>query len=87
MDKHYLIIHFYSNLPVPVIFIINRMGLIRRYPPAEAKGKKLLGAIAGASVPLDVRHYAHNAGFFVLELKGESVALIPPPEGFVVREW
>ena len=70
-----------------VDYHINRMRLIRKYPPAEAKGKKLLGAIAGASVSPDVQAYAHNAGFFVLELTGESVALIPPPEGFVVPEW
>ena len=66
---------------------INRMKLIREYPPAEAKGKKLLGAIAGASVPLDVQACAHDAGFFVLELKGESVALVPPPAGFAAHEW
>jgi len=26
-------------------------------------------------------------GFFVLELKGEAVDLVPPPEGFVPSEW
>ena len=70
-----------------VEYHVRRMGLIHKYPPAEAKGKKLLGAIAGASVTPDVQVYAHDAGFFVLELTGESVALIPPPPGFVVKEW
>ena len=66
---------------------VNRMKLIRKYPPAEAKGKKLQGAIAGTSVPLDVQAYAHDAGFFVLELNGESVVLVPPPVGFAAYEW
>ena len=66
---------------------VKRMGLVRKYPPAEAKGKKLLGAIAGGVVPPDVCNYAHEAGFFVLELKGESVTLIAQPEGFTPKIW
>ena len=67
--------------------LIEQMGIIRQYPPAEAKGKKLLGAIAGGIVKPHISKYAHKAGFFVLELQGESVALVPPPEGFAPREW
>jgi hypothetical protein len=35
----------------------------------------------------EVRDYAHKSGFFVLELAGESVNLLQPPEGFEPREW
>ena len=66
---------------------IKRMGLIREYPPAEVKGKKLLGAFACGVVSPEVRDYAHEAGFFVLELKGEAVDLIPPPDGFSPTAW
>jgi hypothetical protein len=66
---------------------IKRMSLIRKYPPAEAKGKKLIGAMAGGVVDPDVKDYAHQAGFFVLELTGESVTLITPPENFKAKEW
>jgi hypothetical protein len=66
---------------------IKRMGLILRYPPAEVRGKKLLGALAGGVVPPDVREYAYGAGFFVLELRGESVRLAPPPKGFLPKQW
>ena len=66
---------------------IKRMKLIREYPPAEARGKKLLGAVAGGIIRPNVRDYAHSAGFFVLELKGESVALVPSPEGFSPKIW
>jgi F0F1-type ATP synthase membrane subunit b/b' len=66
---------------------IRRMGLIRQYPPAETQGKKLLGAIAAAAVNSGVREYAERSGFFVLELSGEDVRLLPPPEGFKPKEW
>ena len=66
---------------------VKRMSLIREYPPAEVKGKKLLGAFACGVVSPEVRDYAHDAGFFVLELKGEAVDLIPPPDGFSPKIW
>jgi hypothetical protein len=64
-----------------------RMGLIRQYPPLEVMGKRMLGAIAGGVVPPDTAAYAHKAGFFVLTLSGESVALLDTPAGFVAGEW
>jgi hypothetical protein len=66
---------------------LKRMELIRKYPPAETVGKKLVGAVAGGFVPAEVRDYAHAQGFFVLELNGESVSLAEPSEGFKAREW
>jgi hypothetical protein len=70
-----------------VDFHIRRMQLIRQYPPAEAKGKKLLGAIVGAVVTPEAREYAEQNGFFVLELTGEDVRLLEPPEDFQPKEW
>ncbi|MDR1785836.1 MAG: hypothetical protein LBR23_05145 [Spirochaetaceae bacterium] len=66
---------------------VKRMGLIRKYPPAETKGKTLVAAIAGGYVPGEVRDYAHSKGFYVLELSGETVTLAEPPAGFRPREW
>jgi chromosome segregation ATPase len=66
---------------------LKRMELVRKHPPAEVAGKKLLGAMAGGVVDADVRRYAWESGFFVLELTGESVRLVPPPEGFEPRQW
>jgi hypothetical protein len=66
---------------------LKRMELIRKYPPAETVGKKLLGAMAGGVVDPDVRDYAHKSGFFVLELTGESVSLLKTPEGFEPQQW
>ncbi|GMO33069.1 MAG: hypothetical protein Ta2F_09040 [Termitinemataceae bacterium] len=66
---------------------LKRMELIKKYPPAECKGKKLLGAIAGGTVDPDVAKYAHSAGLFVLEMTGESVQLVKTPDGFSARQW
>jgi hypothetical protein len=66
---------------------VKRMGLIKKYPPAEARGKRLLGAMAGGEVDPDVADFAHAKGFFVLELAGESVRLVFPPLGFAPNEW
>jgi len=66
---------------------LKRMTLIRKYPPAETTDKKLLGAMAGGVVAPDVRDYAQQNGFFVLELAGESVNLMPPARGFYAPEW
>jgi hypothetical protein len=66
---------------------IKRMQLIHTYPPAEAKGKKLLGAIAAVVVDPGIREYAEESGFFVLELTGEDVRLLEPPKGFKPKEW
>lgn len=63
------------------------MELIRRYPPREVVDKRLLGAIAGGVVPPAAAEYAHRAGFFVLELAGESVTLLDTPADFAAREW
>ncbi|MDR0731325.1 MAG: hypothetical protein LBF63_06615 [Treponema sp.] len=66
---------------------LERMERIRKYPPAEVACKKILGAMAGGVVDADVQRHACESGFFVLELTGESVRLVPPPEGFVPRQW
>jgi Holliday junction resolvase-like predicted endonuclease len=64
-----------------------RMELIRKYPPAEAKGKKMVGAVAGGFVSKEAREAAFAAGFFVVELAGENAVLCPPPKGFKPKEW
>ncbi|MDR1986189.1 MAG: hypothetical protein LBP88_04350 [Treponema sp.] len=66
---------------------VKRMELIRAYPPAETVNKQLFGAMAGGLVTGDLIRYAYEAGFYVLELSGESVHLVPPPVGFKPRRW
>jgi len=66
---------------------IKRMQLIRKYPPEQIGNKQLVAAMAGGVVDPDVKDYAYNAGFYVLELTGESVHLIPPPKNFKPKKW
>jgi len=66
---------------------LKRMQLIRQYPPDQIGSKQLFGAMAGGVVDPDVKNYAYESGFFVLELTGESVHLVPPPEDFEPKKW
>ena len=66
---------------------IKRMNIISTHPPAEVKGKKLLGAMAGGTIESEASDLAYESGFFVLQLRGESVELVSPPEGFKPTEW
>jgi hypothetical protein len=64
------------------------MQLIRQYPPGLiSAGLQMLGAMAGGIVDPEVKDFACESGFFVLELTGESVHLVPPPEGFEPKRW
>jgi hypothetical protein len=67
---------------------LKRMELIRQYPPfLEMADKQLFGAMAGGVVDPDIAFCAHKAGFYVLGLTGETVSLLPPPDGFKARMW
>jgi hypothetical protein len=43
--------------------------------------------MAGGLVSAETARYAYEAGFYVLELTGETVSLIPPPDGFKPGMW
>jgi hypothetical protein len=66
---------------------IKRMQLFRQYPPELIGNKQLLGAMAGGVVDPEVKDYAYKSGFYVLELTGESVHLVSPPENFEPKRW
>ena len=66
---------------------LKRMETIRAYPPLEVVGKELFGAVAGGLVSPEIARYAYDAGFYVLELTGETVSLVPPPAGFKPATW
>ncbi|MDR1047266.1 MAG: hypothetical protein LBL64_05785, partial [Treponema sp.] len=70
-----------------VDYHLKRMQLIRQYPPELVGNKCLIGAMAGGAVDPEIKNYVYECGFFVLELTGESVHLIPPPEGFEPKKW
>jgi uncharacterized protein YoxC len=66
---------------------VKRMELIRKWPPELVGTRRLFGAMAGGVVNPDIKDYAYASGFYVLELAGESVRLVNPPQGFVPQKW
>jgi hypothetical protein len=66
---------------------VERMEDIVKYPPAETKGKIVLGAMACGVVNAKVRDYAFSKGLFVLELTGDTAHLAPTPADFTPQEW
>ena len=65
---------------------LRRMEKLRRYADEHQDKRKLLGAVAGAIAPEEVKALAVKSGFFVLEQSGDTVK-ISVPEGFKPREW
>ena len=67
---------------------MERMKRVLQYPPALLTPQlKVLGAMAGGVVAPEAAAYAHQCGFFVLELEGESVIRVPEPTEFKPKEW
>jgi hypothetical protein len=70
-----------------VAYHIKRMAQILKYPPAQLLSNvKLLGAVAGGIITPEAREAAYKAGFYVLELAGESIIRLPEPPGFKPKE-
>jgi len=66
---------------------IKRIEVLRGYMDERNDKRKLVGCIAGAVVPDDVRRYAHRNGLYVIVQSGDSVVLARAPKGFKPREW
>jgi len=65
-----------------------RMERIRKYPtPLIPPQAKILGAIAAGTIEPEAVAYAHESGFFVVELKDDFVVRVPAPAGFKPKEW
>ncbi|MDR2029703.1 MAG: hypothetical protein LBP93_09235 [Treponema sp.] len=65
---------------------IRRLEIFRRWSDKHGDKRKILGAVAGAIVSREVRHYALQAGFYVIVQTGDTVK-IDIPKGFVPGEW
>jgi hypothetical protein len=65
---------------------VRRMGILRSYFDERKDPRKLLGAVAGAIVPPDLRNYVLKKGFYLIEQSGDTVK-IAPPRGFKPRIW
>jgi hypothetical protein len=66
---------------------IERMEILRRYADEHQDKRKYLGAVAGGIMGDQVRNYALNTGFYVLEQSGDTVKLSSAPEPWKPRTW
>jgi hypothetical protein len=62
------------------------MGILRAYFDERNDRRKLLGAAAAVVISKDMREYALERGFYLIEPSGETVK-ITVPEGFTPRVW
>lgn len=65
---------------------LDRMEKLRRHADEHGDRRKFLGAVAGGIIPANVKFFAIEKGFFVIEQSGDT-AVIAAPEGFIPREW
>jgi len=63
-----------------------RLEILREHKNKHHDYRKILGAIAGAIFPQEVKKLSIEAGLYVLEQSGDTMK-IDIPEGFVPREW
>jgi len=68
---------------------IERLVKYRRYADARGFGDKqcFIGAVAGTVVKDEAAQLAQENGMYVIVQSGEAVRIIPPPDGFVAKEW
>jgi hypothetical protein len=65
---------------------IRRMEILRSYLDERGDTRKLLGAVAGAIVPPELKNYVLKKGFYLIEQSGDTVK-IEVPQGFTPRVW
>jgi len=66
---------------------LERIAIIRRYMDEHGDNRKLVGAVAGGTVPENVLRYAQKKGLFVLVQNGDSIEVAATPDGFKPNEW
>jgi hypothetical protein len=67
---------------------IEQMENYRSWIDANGSEKKrYIGAVAGAVVEDNVIKFAQKKGFYVIVQSGMAFEIVPPPAGFVAKEW
>ncbi|MDR0327041.1 MAG: PD-(D/E)XK nuclease family protein [Planctomycetaceae bacterium] len=66
---------------------MERLEKYRRCADARGDKRRFIGAVAGAVVEGEAEEFAHQNGLYVIVQSGESVEIIPVPEGFQAKEW
>ncbi|MDR0784403.1 MAG: hypothetical protein LBE74_00765 [Treponema sp.] len=66
---------------------LKRLGLVREELDRRGDGRRLVGAVAGAVTPDDVRNYAQKRGLYVIVQSEDSTTIASAPEDFAPRVW
>jgi hypothetical protein len=66
---------------------LERIGKVRQVMDAHGGKRKLIGAVAGGSVPENVLRYAQRKGLFVIVQTSDSIDVADMPETFKARDW
>jgi len=66
---------------------LERIECVREDMDKLNDNRKLIGAVAGATVSEHVMQYAHKNGLYVLTQSGDAVKVSAVPKNFKAREW
>jgi len=66
---------------------LERIEKVRKYMDVRNEKRKLVGAVAGGTVPVNILKYAQKKGLYVILQNGDSTAIADTPKGFIAREW
>jgi len=67
---------------------VKRLENFRRYNDAMGNDKRrFIGAVAGAVIGKGVVNAAQENGLYLIVQSGKAFEIMPPPEGFVAKEW
>jgi hypothetical protein len=66
---------------------LERIKKIRQYMDRHSDKRTIVGAVAGAIVPDNVRAYAQKKGLYVMVPSGKAVAVADMPPGFTPSKW
>jgi hypothetical protein len=74
-----MLVEIKTNLSVKYINEhINRLEKMRAYADLHSDKRTFLGAVAGIVVPSEVKQYALENGFYMIEPSGENFNITPP---------
>ncbi|MCL2805451.1 MAG: hypothetical protein FWD26_05890 [Treponema sp.] len=76
-----MLVEIKTNLSISYINEhINRLEKMRAFADLHGDKRSFLGAVAGIIVPSEVKQYALNNGFYLIEPSGETFNITPPED-------
>jgi len=66
---------------------LERIEKVRKFMDIRNEKRKLVGAVAGGTVPVNILKYAQKKGLYVILQNEDSAAIADAPKSFKAREW